>query len=595
MSIDSNSTSRSDAEQQVCEQSLRGAKALWQNSQSNKLHTPDTNQSCRELKREVLVQALANQFNREDFHNKEGFLEACGPLRDMVVARSSMAEGAGRIDHIARHILVVDVAGDGYCQLRALFASTRLNFLPENPGNIFCQLNSSQLFKRSYIEGKGGSVAHPVETQVVGERIQELRQIWANHENPHFPDVLDALVAEMVNVYTDENDNDLASIENLQKRADKALGEEKQNLEQEICQRQTNLRDREVENQYLFEEPKNKEWLTRNEAKLEQGLKKILNSISGDLWFTFYSKVRNVPILTFNQLTFNQSEDDAKKTFIETSVFKPAQNYQDKPLACVVKVGAHWKAAILLDDDKFFILRDLELIDKETQVFHASDDEPDKWYLEGGHQDKEFENEASKPIKLTLDLKKFCNQAFRGDQNASRKIEEYLDSVLGGSYVKHKLGPLDGGWVLSVSTTDRGECIITSDCDLEQNRVAAGGGAAIAVAARPAVAGGGAAKPAVQSSAAKPLSKLDVRDSSLVTILQNKNHDALEAYLKRFEKYHSYIIKENKDGWVLTVLTNTGSETKFTINYPAKSASGATSKVAAKPAEKPNESNCVIM
>jgi hypothetical protein len=464
------------------------------------------------------------------------------------------------------------------------------------------------LFKRSIIERKRGSVAHPLETQAVGERIQELRQIWANHEDPHFPVVLDALVAEMADAYAAQNDNDLKSIENLQKRAGEASVLDKKNLEQEICQRQKNLRDREVENQYLFEEPKNNEWLTENIARLDQGLEKILNSISGDLWFTFYSKVRNVPILTFRQ-----GKDGEQKTFIQTSVFKPAQNYQDKPLACVVKVGAHWKAAILLDDFKFSMLREFQLIDRETQVFHASDDEPDKWYLEGGHQDKEFEIEESKPIKLTLDLKNYCTQAFRGDQDASRKIEEYLDNVLGRSYVTHELGPLDGGWVLSVSTTDRGDCIITSDCDLEQNPVAAGGGAAIAaapkpavklaaagggaaiaVAARPAVAGGEAAKPAVQSLASQHLSKLDVSDSSLVTILKNKSYDELEAYLRRFDKYQSYLIDENKDGWVLTVLTNTGSETKFTINASAKSASSAPSKGAAKPAGKSNDS-CVVM
>jgi hypothetical protein len=596
------STNRSDAEKQVCAQSLRGAKALWENS-LNKLQTPVFNQSCRELKSEVLVQALADQYIREDFYNKQGFLEACGPLRDMVVARSMITEGAVRINHIARHILVVDVAGDGYCQLRALFASTRPNFLPEYPGNIFCQLNSSQLFKRSIIEGKIGSVAHPLETQAVGERIRELLQIWNDPQNPHFPVVLNALVAEMVNVYTDENDNDSKSIQNLQRQEEKASGKQKQNLEQEIFQKHRNLEAREAENTYLFEEPKNEEWLSTNKAKLEQGLEKILNSISGDLWFTFYSKVRNVPIQTFNQ-----SQDAAKKTFIQTSVFKPARNYQDKPLACVVKVGAHWKAAILLDEFKFGMLKDFQLIDRETQVFHASDDEPNKWYLEGGHQDKEVEIEASKPIKLTSDLKNDCTLAIRGDQNASSRIKQYLYSVLGGSYVKHELVPLDdGGWVLLVSTTNAGEYTFTSDCDLEQNPVAAGGGAAIAAAPKPAAAiaavqsaaaGGGAAiaaRPPVQPAAAKPLDKLDVRDSKLVSILQkDSKHDALDAYLRRFDKYQSYLIEENKDGWVLTVFTNTGSETQFTINDPAKSASSAPSKGAAKPAGKSNDS-CVVM
>jgi hypothetical protein len=587
------STNRSDAEKQVCAQSLRGAKALWENSQINKLQTPVFNQSCRELKSEVLVQALADQYIREDFYNKQGFLEACGPLRDMVVARSMITEGAVRINHIARHILVVDVAGDGYCQLRALFASTRPNFLPEYPGNIFCQLNSSQLFKRSIIEGKIGSVAHPLETQAVGERIRELLQIWNDPQNPHFPVVLNALVAEMVNVYTDENDNDSKSIQNLQRQEEKASGKQKQNLEQEIFQKHRNLEAREAENTYLFEEPKNEEWLSTNKAKLEQGLEKILNSISGDLWFTFYSKVRNVPIQTFNQ-----SQDAAKKTFIQTSVFKPARNYQDKPLACVVKVGAHWKAAILLDEFKFGMLKDFQLIDPETQLFHASDDEPNKWYLEGGHQDKEVEIEASKPIKLTSDLKNDCTLAIRGDQNASSRIKQYLYSVLGGSYVKHELVPLDdGGWVLLVSTTNAGEYTFTSDCDLEQNPVAAGGGAAEPKTSSSAAGGGAAiaARPPVQPAAAKPLDKLDVRDSKLVSILQkDSKHDALDAYLRRFDKYQSYLIEENKDGWVLTVFTNTGSETQFTINDPAKSASSAPSKGAAKPAGKSNDS-CVVM
>lgn len=593
------STNRSDAEQQVCEQSLRGAEALWQNSRSNHLFTDVFNERCRELKSEVLLQALANQFIRDDFRNKQGFLEACGTLGEKVVERSRMAEGAGRIDHIARHILVVDVAGDGYCQLRALFASTRPNFLPEKPGNIFCQLNSSHLFKRSIIGAKRGSVAHPVETQAVGDRIRELLQIWANHEDPHFPVVLDALVAEMVNVYTDENDNDLESIRNLRVRADKASGQEKQNLEQEICQKQSNREAREVENKYLFEEPKNKEWLTRNKARLDQGLEKILNSISGDLWFTFYSKVRNVPILTFNH-----GKNKAEKTFIKKSVFKPAQNYQDKPLACVVKVGAHWKAAILLDDTKFLTLRGFELIDKETQVFHASDDEPNKWYLEGGHQDKEFEIEASSQIKLTSDLKNFCDQACRGVQDASLRIEEYLHSVLGELYNGYNFESMDGGWFLSVTTKHGVESIITSESPLEQNPavqpLVAGGGAAKPPvqqpAARPAAAGGGAAIPQTLSPAAKSLDKLDVTDSNLVRILQqDSNHDALDAYLKQFQKYHTYLIIQKKDGWSLEVVTVENKSTQFTINDPAKSASGATSKVAAKPAEKPNESNCVIM
>ncbi len=508
------SPNRSVAEQQVREQSLRGAKALWKNSQLNKLQTPVTNQCCRELKSEVLVQALANQYIREDSHNKQGFLEACGPLREMVGERS-IADRACRIDQIARHILVVDVAGDGYCQLRALFASTRPNFLPEKPGNIFCQLNSSQLFKISIIGGIRGSVAHPDETQAVGERIQELLKIWNDPQNPNFTVVLDALLAEMADAYTAQNDNDSVSIRNLQKRAGEASGQEKQNLEQEICQRQLNRQARHEENQFLFDETKGDEWFRQNKAKLDQGLERILNSISGDLWFTFYSKVRNVPIQTFNQ-----SQDDAKKTFIQTSVFKPARNYQDKPLACVVKVGAHWKAAILLDEFKFSILRDFELIDKETQVFHASDHEPNKWYLEGGHQDKEIEIEASKPIKLTSDLKNLCDKAHTRDQNARPKIEEYLKSVLGELYNGYNFESMDRGWFLSVTTKNGGEYIFTSDCDLEQNPVAAGGGAAgpktsssaakpaAAIAARPpvqsAAAGGGAAEPKTSSSAAKP-------------------------------------------------------------------------------------------
>jgi hypothetical protein len=155
----------------------------------------------------------------------------------------------------------------------------------------------------------------------------------------------------------------------------------------------------------------------------------------------------------------------------------------------------------------------------------------------------------------------------------------------------------DGGWVLLVSTTNAGEYTFTSDCDLEQNPVAAGGGAAEPKTSSSAAGGGAAiaARPPVQPAAAKPLDKLDVRDSKLVSILQkDSKHDALDAYLRRFDKYQSYLIEENKDGWVLTVFTNTGSETQFTINDPAKSASSAPSKGAAKPAGKSNDS-CVVM
>jgi hypothetical protein len=228
-------------------------------------------------------------------------------------------------------------------------------------------------------------------------------------------------------------------------------------------------------------------------------------------------------------------------------------------------------------------------------------------------------------VVLTDELKRLCDKAKKGE---TKEIEAHLRKELKDDYKGSSLIQVDETWILSVTTRGGGEVCLTPESLIAKSApvqqavtrpAVAGGGAAEPKtsssaakpsAAKPAVqsaaAGGGAAsvaqpKPAaaiaaVQSSAAKPLSKLDVKDSNLVRILQqDSNHDALDAYLKQFQKYHTYLLIQKKDGWSLEVFTVENNSTQFTINDPAKSASGATSKVAAKPAEKPNESNCVIM
>jgi hypothetical protein len=606
------------------------------------------------------------------------------------------------LSQTVRHLLVFDVAGDGKCQLRALDVSKR-PILPTQRTERFCQLNTNQLFGIETTDKGQQFVTLDQENLSIQKRIDFVRAQYVPGQQ-YFDAVVTALVSEMSDVSATSIGNLRDTIRSLQERIKKDP-KTLQELEKRIKEIESEIAKKEIDDAYLYEK-NDPRWFCKHEKKLNEGLEKILGNECGNFWFSLLNQVENCPIITFEQ-----KKDSKENHFIEFQQYlNPKEGQSDLQLACLLKVSGHWKAVMPLNDAQFCDLREKGLLQQETQVFHAQDDQPNKWFLEGKLSGKTFQA-APSPVVLTDELKTLCDKAKKGE---TKEIEAHLREKLKDDYIRSSLIQVEGAWILSVTTRGEGEvCLsplspIAKSAPVQQpaaRPAAAGGGGAIAAAAkpsaarggaasvaqpsaqlkvddptlleilrtqeknpqalkeyleqnvnhsevyivdaihngwqieifkngtsavykvinppvasmpkgqesaarpaatgggaakppvqqpaaRPAAAGGGAAKPPVQQPAARPaaagggaaipqtlspaaksLDKLDVTDSNLVRILQqDSNHVALDAYLKQFQKYQTYLIKEIKNGWVLTVVTNTNLETRFTINYSAKPA-----------------------
>jgi|GEM_PF-1952315 len=501
------------------------------------------------------------------------------------------------LSQTVRHLLVFDVAGDGKCQLRALEVSQRPIF-PTQSSEPFCQLNTTQLFGMEVTTEGQKFVTLEQENSIIRDRLSWVQQQYKPGQ-PHFEAIVTALVSEMQDLSISFIENLRQTIADLESRINAEPANQAQ-IYKRIAEIRIQIKQKEEEDAYLGAEVQDPKWFCANSQKLGQGLEKILGNECGNFWFSLYKEAFQFPIIHFVQ------KGGGENHFIEFTQYlgAPARPC-DKQLASAVKVGGHWKAVMPLNDDQYRSLNERGLIQRETQVFHARDDGFNRWYLEGNLTGITFHNKTP-PIGLTSELKRLCDSAPKGDQS---RIERYLRTQYNDRLKQVNLIQEEGTWVLMV-TTKQGEefCLyprspIANEAPVQQpaaarpsatgggaarpsaagggaakppvQPAAAGGGAAVQQPlARPAAAGGGAAKPQVQSAAAKSLEKLDVKDSNLVTILQQgPNHEALRAYLNQFQNYFTHTIEQGNDGWVLEVVTSNGSK-QFRINDPDKSAKG---------------------